>query len=197
MLSDLARAVGAWAEGAGGLGVLVVAVLDSSLLALPNATDALIMYLTIRNPVLWWYYAAMGITGVVIGSSLLYLLARRGGQSAIARRLTANRTTSLVGWYDRSAFLGIAGPAFLPPPFPLKIFILLAGAAAYPLWRVCAALVIGRGARHGAEAALAAIYRDRAVQAFEAYGPELAVASLAIVAAVGLVSYLRRRRRVA
>jgi hypothetical protein len=43
----------AWADSAGGLGVFVVAVLDSSVMALPNATDALVMYLTIQHPA-WW-----------------------------------------------------------------------------------------------------------------------------------------------
>jgi membrane protein YqaA with SNARE-associated domain len=195
MLSDLARAVGAWAEGAGGLGVLVVAVLDSSVLALPNATDALIMYLTIQHPAWWWYYAGMGIAGVVLGSWPLYLLARRGGQTALGRRLAGARSSRLLGWYDRSAFLGIAGPAFLPPPFPLKIFVLLAGAAAYPLWRVSVALALGRGTRHALEAGLAAIYRDEAVRAFERYGPELALAMLAVATALCLGVLVWQRRR--
>lgn len=195
MMAEIARAVGQWADGAGGVGVFVLAVLDSSLLALPNATDALIMYLSIRDPAWWWYYAAMGAAGVLVGSWPLYIVARRGGQAFLGRQLSNARSSGLLGWYNRSAFVGLAGPAFLPPPFPLKIFVLLAGAAAYSVWRVMAALTIGRGARHLLEAGLAAAYRDEAIQAFERWGPSLALAMMALVTAlcVGLVVWSRRR----
>lgn len=195
MLAEFARTVGAWAEGAGGLGVLVVAILDSSVLALPNATDALIMYLTLRDPALWWYYAALGVAGVLIGSWPLYLLARRGGQAMLGRQLDRARASGMLGFYERSAFAGLAAPAFLPPPFPLKIFVLLAGAAAYPVARVAAAIALGRGARHVIEAGLAATYRDEAIHAFETHGPALAIGMLVIVTALlaGLFVWQWRR----
>lgn len=195
MLSEMARAVGGWADGAGGLGVFVLAVLDSSLLALPNATDALIMYLSIKDPAWWWYYAGMGVAGVVLGSWPLYVLACRGGQALLGRQLRRAQRSGLLGLYQRSAFVGLAAPAFLPPPFPLKIFVLLAGAAAYPMWRVMVALSIGRGARHMLEAGLAAAYRDEAVVAFERWGPALAVAMMAVVTALCVVLLVWYRRR--
>lgn len=195
MLSEMARAVGEWADGAGGLGVFVLALLDSSLLALPNATDALIMYLSIKDPALWWYYAAMGVAGVVIGSWPLYVMARRGGQALLGRQVARARASGLLGWYERSAFVGLAGPAFLPAPFPLKIFVLLAGAAAYPLWRVTVALTVGRGLRHLIEAGLAATYRDEAVRAFDRWGPSLAVAMMTLVTVLCLALLLWHRRR--
>ena len=39
MFAEIVQAVRVWADSAGGLGVFVVAVLDSSVMALPNATD--------------------------------------------------------------------------------------------------------------------------------------------------------------
>jgi len=181
MLAELVQAVRVWADGAGGLGVFAVAVLDSSVLALPNATDALIMYLTVQHPARWWYYAAMGIAGVVVGSWPLYVVARRGGEAFLGRRLNGPRASSALAFYRRSAFLAIAVPAFTPPPMPLKIFVLLAGATAFAPWRVVAALALGRGGRHAIEAGLAAAYRDEAVHAFEQYGPSLAIAVLVAV----------------
>lgn len=195
MFAEMVRAVGAWAEGAGGLGVLVVAVLDSSVLALPNATDALIMYLTLREPALWWYYAGLGVAGVLIGSWPLYWLARRGGRAMFGRQIDRARTSGLLGIYERSAFVGLAGPAFLPPPFPLKVFVLLAGAAAYPLSRVAAAIALGRGARHVIEAGLAATYRDEAVALFERHGPAVAIGMLALVSTLVVVAVVWQRRR--
>ncbi|MGE0813559.1 MAG: YqaA family protein [Vicinamibacterales bacterium] len=194
MFAGIVQAVRAWADGAGGLGVLVVALLDSSVLALPNASDALIMYLAIREPGRWWYYAAMGVAGVVAGSWPLYLLARRGGQAFVERRLARTRASRLMDWYARSAFAGLAVPAFLPPPFPLKIFVLAAGAAGYPWWRVAAALTLGRGARHVLEAGLAAVYRDQAVVAVDRYGATLGLAGAGAVAAVFVAVLVWQRR---
>lgn len=186
MFAAIVQAVRTWADSAGGLGVLVVAVLDSSVLALPNATDGLVMYLTLQHPAWWWYYAAMGTAGVVIGSWPLYVVARRGGEAFLGRRLSGARASGAVAWYRRSAFAAIAGPAFIPPPMPLKIFVLMAGATAYAPWRLVAALVLGRGSRHLIEAGLAAAYRDEAIRAFERYGATLALALLGTLTAVAV-----------
>jgi membrane protein YqaA with SNARE-associated domain len=196
MLAEIVQAVRVWADGAGGPGVFAVAVLDSSILALPNATDALIMYLTLQHPGWWWYYAALGAAGVVVGSWPLYLLARRGGQTFLERRLRHPRAARAVAAYERSAFAAIAVPAFSPPPVPLKIFVLLAGATVYAPWRVVAALVLGRGSRHALEAGLTAAYRDEAIRAFERYGPLVAVAVLVGVTGVVASAYVWHSRRV-
>ncbi len=196
MLAEIVQAVRVWADGAGGPGVFAVAVLDSSILALPNATDALIMYLTLQHPGWWWYYALLGVAGVVVGSWPLYLIARRGGQAFLDRRLAHPRAASAVAAYSRSAFAAIAVPAFAPPPVPLKIFVLLAGATLYAPWRVVAALVLGRGSRHALEAGLTAAYRDEAVRAFERYGPMLALAAVVGVTAICTSAYLWHTRRV-
>lgn len=197
MLAELAQAVRAWADGAGGLGVFVVALLDSSVLALPNATDGLIMYLTLQHPAWWWYYALMGILGVVLGSWPLYAVARRGGQAFLGRRLSGPRAAGALAFYRRSAFLAIAVPAFTPPPMPLKIFVLLAGATAYAPWRVVSALVVGRGGRHALEAGLTAAYRDEALAAFERHGASLAVAIVVAILAVSVAAVVWYRRRTA
>ncbi len=195
MFSAFLQAVRAWADGAGGLGVFVVAVLDSSVMALPNATDALVMYLTLQHPAWWWYYAAMGTAGVVAGSWPLYIVARRGGAAFLGTRLSGPWASGAVAWYTRSAFVAIAGPAFIPPPMPLKIFVLLAGATAYPPWRLVAALALGRGSRHAIEAGLAAAYREQAIEAFERHGAALALAVVGAVTLLAVGVYVRYRRR--
>ncbi len=197
MLAEIVQAVRMWADNAGGLGVLAVAILDSSILALPNATDGLVMYLTLQHPGWWWYYAAMGTLGAVVGSWPLYVVARRGGQAFIDRRLTGARAAGAVAWYRQSAFAAIAGPAFIPPPMPLKPFVLLAGATALAPWRLVAALVLGRGSRHLLEAGLAAAYRDEAIQAFERYGATLALSLVAVVTAAAAGLYVWHVRRTA
>lgn len=195
MLTDLAVALRGWADGAGALGVFVVSLVDSVALPLPNATDALILYLTVQHPARWWWYAGAAIAGAVVGSLPLYWIGRRGGQALLDRRFAGRRTAAAVRWYARSAFGTIMVTGFLPPPLPFKIFAVLAGATALAVWRFGAALALGRGARHVAEALLAAAYGDRAVTVFETRGPTIAAGvALAALVAVGLVLWRRRRR---
>ena len=195
MLSELGAALRAWADGAGAAGVFVVSLVDSAGLSVPNATDALILYLSVQHPDRWWWYAIAGVGGAVLGSLPLYWIGRRGGQALLDRRFGGQRTAAAVRWYRRSAFGAVLVPAFLPPPLPFKIFAVLAGATALPVWRFALALTLGRSARHGSEGALAAAYGAQAVTAFETYGARIA----AVVAAIALLvtaSVLWRRRRI-
>ncbi len=194
MFPGLVASVRAWADGAGATGVFVVALLDSSALALPNAIDALIMYLTIQRPALWWFYAATATAGAVLGSLPLYALAKRGGDAFIERRLSGSMAAAAVAWYRRSAFTAIAVAAFTPPPMPLKPFVLLAGATGLSHWRVAAAIAAGRGARHSIETLLAMRYRDQATAAIERYGIPGAIVVMGIVAAAVVGAHLWHTR---
>lgn len=184
------EAVRSWADSAGAAGVFIVAVLDSSALALPNATDVLIMYLTVQRPSLWWYYALVATVGAVLGSLPLYVLAQRGGEALLARRLSGPRAATAVAWYRRSAFTAIAVASFTPPPMPLKPFVLLAGATGLGPWRVAAAIAAGRGGRHAIETLLAMRYRTQATLAVEQYGATGTIVLMGVIAAVVLVAYL-------
>jgi len=184
-MGSLVQAVRVWADGAGAFGVFIVAILDSSVTALPNVTDALVMYLSVQRPTLWWLYAAAGTAGTIAGSLPLYLVGRRGGDALLGTRLARGRGARALAWYRRSAFWAVAVPAFLPPPFPLKIFVLLSGVTAMTPWRAMLAVGLGRGVRHGVEAVLASVYRDDAVAAFERYG---ARGALGVMGAVSLLA---------
>jgi membrane protein YqaA with SNARE-associated domain len=193
MWSDLGAALRAWADGAGAAGILVISVVDSMALPLPNATDALILYLTVQQPELWWWYAAAGIAGAVAGSLPLYWIGRRGGQALLDRRFDGRRTAAAVRWYRRSAFGAILVPAFLPPPLPFKIFAVLAGATGLRVWRFVLALTLGRSARHGAEGLLAAAYGPQAIATFERHGMRIAVVvAAAVLASAAAVAWRRR-----
>lgn len=183
-MGSLVQAVRVWTDGAGAFGVLVVALLDSSVTALPNVTDALVVYLSVQRPALWWLYAAAGTAGAVLGSLPLYLLARRGGEALLQRRLASGRGARALALYRRNAFWAVAVPAFLPPPFPLKIFVVLSGVTTMPAWRAMAAVALGRGTRHALEGLLANVYRDDAVAAFQRYGTR---GALVVMGAVSLL----------
>ena len=68
------------AERLGGPGLTLVAFFDSSFISLPEASDALVVILTVKHPSEWLYFAAMTTLGSVMGCYALYSLGRRGGE---------------------------------------------------------------------------------------------------------------------
>ncbi len=192
MLSNLVAALRAWADGAGAIGVFVVSLVDSVALPLPNATDALILYLSAQQPRRWWAYVGAALAGAVLGSLPLYWLGRRGGEALLHRRF-GGRAVRAMRWYQRSAFGTVMVTAFLPPPLPFKIFAVMAGATALPAWQFAVALLVGRSGRHVPEGVLAATYGVPAIATVQRYGATTAaiVAGVALSIA-GLVVWRRR-----
>jgi membrane protein YqaA with SNARE-associated domain len=62
----------------GGIGVFILAALDSSVLPTLGAVDALTILLAARHPNLWSYYAMCSTAGSLSGASLAYRLSRLG-----------------------------------------------------------------------------------------------------------------------
>src|SRR5712691_11782710 len=115
----------------GGMGLFLIAFLDSSVLTFPVINDLLLIDLSIQFPARMPYYAAMATLGSVAGCSLLYYLARKGGE-AMFRKHAGARAQRVQAWIHRHGFLSIVVTALLPPPTPFKAFVIAAGALALP-----------------------------------------------------------------
>ncbi len=70
----------------GGVGLILLALADNSVIPLPGSMDVLTILLAARHPELWWYYAFMATVGAVIGGYITYGLARKGGKEAFERK---------------------------------------------------------------------------------------------------------------
>ena len=73
---------------------------------------------------------------------------------------------------QKYGLLVVIVPALLPPPAPFKIFVLLAGVAAIPVWQFAAAIFIARFIRYGGEGLLAVYYGDQAGAFLQAHAKE-------------------------
>lgn len=195
MLADLFETIQSWASSMGGIGLFVIALLDSSFLSFPQVNDLLIIVLSTAYPARMPYYAAMTTAGSLIGCFMLYGVARRGGESLLRKRLKGRYVDRALELYQRYGLMAVLVPALLPPPVPFKVFVLLAGAAAVAPWRFGLAIVIGRGIRYFGQGYLAVLYGERAADFMKANGAEvgIALAGLAILAGV-VVVVLRRRK---
>jgi membrane protein YqaA with SNARE-associated domain len=166
----------------GGLGLFLVAFLDSSFVPFPTINDLLLIDLSYQSPAKMPYYAGMATVGSVVGSLVLYFLARKGGEAAF-RKQAGGRADKIRHWVERNGFVSMVIGAVLPPPTPFKFFVLAAGAFEMPLGQFVAAMFLARGARFFGEGYLAVRYGDQATR----YLLDHKVGILAVTVAVMLV----------
>src|SRR5689334_24128092 len=148
----------------GGLGLILMGLIDSSVIPTPGGLDALTIVLTAHERDLWIYYAAMATVGSVLGGYITYRLGRRGGERALERRLSKKRIEKVHRAFERWGFATIFVPALLPPPAPLSPFLLGAGAMNYPLPKFLLTLTAARAMRFTLVAYLSSVYGWRVIR---------------------------------
>jgi len=198
MVASVARIVTwvqAFALGIGGPGLFLVAFLDSSFLSLPEINDLLVVMLVIEHKARMPYYALMATLGSVTGCLVLYGIGRRGGEALVRRRFGGPRMARALALSKRYGVFAIAVPAILPPPAPFKIFVLLAGVAAVPLWQFATTIALARGFRYFMVGVLSVRYGDDAIAFVEANGRAVSLVLVGLIVAGGLAWVIWRRRR--
>ncbi len=169
----------------GGLGLFLLAFLDSSFLPFPSVNDLLLIDLSLKSPLRMPFYAAMATLGSLTGCVVLYVIARKGEEAAFQAK-AGKRAAMIRHWVQRNGFVSLLVAAILPPPTPFKFFVLGAGAFKMPPRQFVLALLIARAFRFYGEGYLAVRYGAQAL-------PFLAVHKVAVIAAalgVVLVVYL-------
>ena len=188
----------AWAQAfalsIGGLGLFFVAFMDASVLSLPEVNDILIVYMVTKSPSFLVYYAAMATAGSIGGSLVVFYLGRKGGEAVLRRQFSAGQIDRMQGRFKRYGMAAVVVPAMLPPPVPLKLFVLGAGAAGMATGTFVWAIGIGRGVRYLVEGALAYYYGAAAFEYIKRHGSEVALWG-GLFAALLLVGYYWRRQR--
>jgi membrane protein YqaA with SNARE-associated domain len=193
-MSTIVATIQEWASGLGGVGLFIIALLDSSFLSFPQVNDLLIILLSTAHPERMPYYAGMTTLGSLAGCYLLYGVARRGGEVFLRRRLKGPYVDRAITLYQRHGLLAVVVPSLLPPPVPFKVFVLLAGTAAVSPFRFGLAVVIGRAIRYFGQGYLAVLYGAQAAEFMKENGTVLGL-GLAAAALVmgGLMLFLRKR----
>lgn len=196
---EFLRTIPAWLEGLllpwGGLGLMLIAVGDSSFLSLPEVNDVLLMTFSIRQPERMLVFALMTTAGSVLGCAMLYSVGRKGGEAFLSKRFAGPRLERVRGWYQHWGILAVIVPSLLPPPAPFKIFVLSAGAFGISWAKFLLGVVIGRGIRYFSQGILAMLYGERAITYVQQNFPTIGLAlSGSIVLGAVVVVLIKRWR---
>jgi membrane protein YqaA with SNARE-associated domain len=194
LFSSAPQNVRRWLLHLGGIGLIPLGVLDSSLVPVPGSMDVATILLSARERHLWFYYAVMATAGSVLGAFITYRLARKGGQEALTKRFPKRKVDKVLKTFERWGFAAIAVPAMLPPPFPLVPFVIAAGAMQYSLGKFLAAMTVGRFVRYSILAYLGATYGRHILSLFSrhAYTTLLVAVGLGVAALI-IVLLVRKR----
>ena len=186
-----------WLIHLGGPGLILLGLADNAGV-LPGSMDILTIVLAAHRRDIWFYYAIMATVGAVMGGYLTYRVALKGGKETLEKKFSQRTVDKVYAEFERWGFGAVAIPALFPPPFPMVLVLLSAGAMRYPRNKFLTALALGRGVRYTILAFLGAHYGRHIVSFFaKYYRPALVVLiALAVLGGViGLVQYYRSRKR--
>ena len=145
----------------GGPGVFLIAALDSSFLFLPLGVDLLVISLSTGGGLISLYFAAMAGAGSVLGTALVYELARRGGEAGFSRLDRQGGVEKAKRFVEKHSRWALTAAALMPPPFPYTMFVAAASALSYSRTRLLLLTGIGRFVRFWIEAEYGALYGEQ------------------------------------
>lgn len=186
-----------WVYRLGGVGLILVALIDNSFIPLPGSLDVFTILLTSGRHDLWWYYAFMATLGSVIGAYLTYRIGEKGGEETLEKKIGKDRADKVYKKFEKAGFTTLVVSVLIPPPFPIVPVLLAAGVLKYPTKKFLAAIASGRAVRFVIDALLG-IYFGRAIIGFFAqyYKPALyALIALGVIGGIGGLIYYKQWKR--
>ena len=182
-----------WIRSLGGIGLLILGILDGSIVPTFGSLDLFTGILSIRQRPLWLYYAVMSTIGGVIGAFTTYRLGKKAGTGWLEKKFGEQRSMRVRGLIQRWGFGAVLVPTLAPPPFPASAFFFAAGSLNYPAPKYISAIALGRAVRYGAIAYVVSHYHLHLLKFLrhpEKYWLESLLVTGTIIIAMGLLFWL-------
>ena len=112
-------------------GAFVIAAVDSAAFGIPLDPVMIgyaVLYSQQEKPWLIAVAVLLASLGSAVGSMVPYWIGRKGGEPLLLKKISHERLEQLRDRYESWEFFSIMVPAMLPPPTPMKLIILAAGA---------------------------------------------------------------------
>jgi len=111
----------------GPMGVFFLALIDSIGIPLPGGVDTLLVVVASQEPTTGYLCAALATLGSLIGSMILFLVSRRGGQKYLEKVAQGPAGTKFRRWFSRYGLVTVFVPSISVIPLPMKPFVACAG----------------------------------------------------------------------
>src|SRR6516225_7914617 len=111
-----------WLERLGGLGLVLLGILDNSPFPVPGSMDALTVILSAHQKAWWPYYAAMATAGGTLGAYVAYALGKEGEEEALEKRLPRQKAEKVRRIFDRYGLWRLLFPPCCRRRFPFRRF---------------------------------------------------------------------------
>jgi membrane protein YqaA with SNARE-associated domain len=181
----------------GPLGILLLAVLDSAGLPVVGGVDALLITVSANNPGAAVLSAVCALVGSLIGSSILFGIARKGGEVFLQKYIERGIGKRLHAWFERYGLVTVFIPAVSPLPMPMKIPVFCAGALEVSWTSFLIVVAIARSVRYFALAWLAQKYGHSTLGYLKHHWLSVVMIAVSLgIAAVLLVRVFKRERAV-
>lgn len=185
-----------WLERLGGVGLVLLGLIDNSPIPVPGSMDALLIILAAHQKGWWWYYAIMATIGGIVGAYAGFVLGRKEGKEALEKKISRQRAEKVYNKFDKGGFWTLFIGALLPPPVPFSPFPIAAGALNYPRRNLVLAVGSARGIRYFGLAFLARSYSREIFGFFHKYYRPVfwTLIGLAVAGAIAAVIWIWKRK---
>ncbi|MGD0579390.1 MAG: VTT domain-containing protein [Bryobacteraceae bacterium] len=123
-MKKILAALGAW----GLPGVFLLTIADGAGVPNPSGPDVMLLLYTSQRPDRWLVAGLVAVAGSLVGSLILYEVARKGGEKYLEGKLHSGRGRKFRDWFRHYGLVTVFIPALVPIPMPLKAFEICAGA---------------------------------------------------------------------
>jgi membrane protein YqaA with SNARE-associated domain len=150
--------------------------------------DALLIAISTQSPDHAYLAATFALIGSLIGSSILFFLARKGGEVFLHKQIASGPGKRLHAFFQQYGLITIFVPAVSPIPLPMKIPVFCAGALQVRYEYFALVLLVARAIRYYGLAYLATHYGEQTFAYVKTHGWQLGGAALgvAIIAMLSL-----------
>lgn len=153
-LAGVAATLGPW-------GIFLVALSDSAFIPMPQGVDALLIAQAIASPSTAYLAAGLAVVGSIIGSLILYSIARRGGRMLLEKKASSGGVARMQRLIEKYDALVLLLPAMIPLPLPMKLFVIAAGVFQMKIARFVAVIAFARVVRYFGVVFLALRYGEQ------------------------------------
>jgi len=187
-----------WVVRLGGVGLIVLGLVDQSFVPVPGSIDLLTIVLSAHRKEWWWYYAVMATLGSLAGAYLTFRLGHKGGEKTLQKKVPRSEAERVYRTFRKYGFFAIFVPALMPPPVPIVPFVLAAGVLKYSRRKFVLALGSARLIRYGIVAYLGSRYGGGIYKwATHYYQPILiGLVAFGVVAGLVVIWYVKKRKRI-